>query len=159
MLTVMNVEQPVSRFGFFGPQSEFLYAISTVETLTLWECAKVKRGTNKKKTKKNGGEREREIRSQRRKRIKMLSHFGPSLKRPIFASPRSHIYAVHTKEAPVRIVATRVFILWLLSCALLRNPAAFERREDRREDRREKGVRRRGRVSEREKEREKEKEK
>jgi hypothetical protein len=32
----LTPEQPVSKMGFFGPRSEFLYALSTVETLSLW---------------------------------------------------------------------------------------------------------------------------
>lgn len=40
LLTVMNTDQPVQKMGFFGPADEYLYAISTVETLSLWNCAK-----------------------------------------------------------------------------------------------------------------------
>jgi len=43
LLTSMSNVQPVAKFGFFGPQSEYLYAISTVETLSLWDCAKGRR--------------------------------------------------------------------------------------------------------------------
>jgi len=34
--TAFNIEQPISRFGFFGPEGEFLYVLSNVETLSLW---------------------------------------------------------------------------------------------------------------------------
>ena len=41
---VINIENPVSRFGFFGPSAQFLWALSTVETLSLWnidECERL----------------------------------------------------------------------------------------------------------------------
>jgi len=41
--TVLNTDQPVSRLGFFGPDSDFLYSLSTVETLSLWHLSKAQR--------------------------------------------------------------------------------------------------------------------
>ncbi len=32
----LTPEQPVAKMGFFGPRSEFMYSLSTVETLSLW---------------------------------------------------------------------------------------------------------------------------
>lgn len=40
---VLNVEQPVARFGFYGPQGEMLYAITQVETLSLWHVERGER--------------------------------------------------------------------------------------------------------------------
>lgn len=36
LITTLNTDNSVSRFGFFGPNAEFLYNISTIETLNLW---------------------------------------------------------------------------------------------------------------------------
>lgn len=41
---VINIENPVSRFGFFGPDAAYVWALSTVETMSLWhveECARI----------------------------------------------------------------------------------------------------------------------
>lgn len=41
---VLNTENPVSRFGFFGPKADYLWSLSCVETLSLWnidECERV----------------------------------------------------------------------------------------------------------------------
>lgn len=41
---VINIENPLSRFGFFGPQAEYVWALSCVETLSLWhleECDRI----------------------------------------------------------------------------------------------------------------------
>ena len=41
---VINIENPVSRFGFFGPKAEYIWALSCVETLSLWhieECDRI----------------------------------------------------------------------------------------------------------------------
>lgn len=40
---VINIENPVSRFGFFGPSAQFLWALSTVETLSLWNIEECER--------------------------------------------------------------------------------------------------------------------
>jgi len=41
--SVLNVEQPVAKMGFFGPSGQFIYSISTVETLSLWSIKQATR--------------------------------------------------------------------------------------------------------------------
>jgi WD40 repeat protein len=46
---VINIENPVRRFGFFGPRASWLWALSCVETLSLWNvdtCERVSDFTN-----------------------------------------------------------------------------------------------------------------
>jgi WD40 repeat protein len=40
---VLNTENPVSRFGFFGPQADYIWALSCVETLSLWNIEQCER--------------------------------------------------------------------------------------------------------------------
>ena len=37
----LPTETPVQKIGFFGPRDEYLYNISSVETLSLWHIQKV----------------------------------------------------------------------------------------------------------------------
>lgn len=46
LLTVMNTQQPVTRMGFFGPEEEYLWATSTVHTLSLWKIKEADRISN-----------------------------------------------------------------------------------------------------------------
>merc|ERR1719150_3715247 len=36
LITTLNTDNGISRFGFFGPDAEFIYSISTTASLNLW---------------------------------------------------------------------------------------------------------------------------
>jgi hypothetical protein len=37
----LSVDQPVAKMGLFGPNSEYVYCLTTIETLQLWNIKKV----------------------------------------------------------------------------------------------------------------------
>ena len=39
---VMNVEQSVGRIGFFGAHAEYLYCLSQINTMSMWNIAEVR---------------------------------------------------------------------------------------------------------------------
>jgi len=46
VVSILNTECPVRRFGFFGPGSEGLYCLSTTETASFWHCTSAQRVGN-----------------------------------------------------------------------------------------------------------------